>query len=124
MSHDTAQYSYCKVASIRRGGPSVGATEITSILLSMTRTRSEARRRAARGPQDPDAQAGITTDDVDPPHGDPRVTHDEAVNEVLHSPMAAMLMALLTTRLLVAALVLGAVPLQLGAAHRRCGHPV
>jgi len=35
---------------------------------------------------------------------------DEAVNMVLHSDMAAMLAALLTTRLLVAALVLAAMP--------------
>ena len=45
-----------------------------------------------------------------------------AVNVVLHSAMAAMLAALLTTRLLVAALVLDSMPLGLGAAHRHGGH--
>ena len=41
----------------------------------MTRTRSEARRRAAHGPQDHDAQAGITIDAPDPPPSDSHVTH-------------------------------------------------
>ena len=45
----------------------------------MTRTRSEARRRAARGHRDPDAQADIATVAPDPPQSDPRVTQDPDV---------------------------------------------
>ena len=78
--HDYA--SYCKVASIRRGGPRVRATENPSILISMTRTRSEARRRAAHGHRDPDAQAGIATVAPDPPQSDPRVTHGSSAGSM------------------------------------------
>ena len=46
---------------------------------------------------------------------------DAAVNMVLHSPMAAMLIALLTTRLLMAAMVVEPMPLLLGAARRHGG---
>ena len=44
-----------------------------------------------------------------------------AVNVVLHSAMAAMLAAVLTPRLLVADLVLAAMPPLRGAAPRWCG---
>jgi hypothetical protein len=50
-----------------------------------------------------------------------RLHGDEAVNAVVHSAMAAMLLAQLTSRLLVAAVVLGAMPLRRGAAHRHGG---
>ena len=53
-----------------------------------------------------------------------RLLGDEAVNMVLHSDMAAMLAALLTTRLLVAALVLAAMPPLRGATPRWCGNLV
>ena len=50
-----------------------------------------------------------------------RLHGDDAVNRVLHTCMAAMLIVLLTPRLLMAAMVLGPVPLLLGAAHRHGG---
>ena len=50
-----------------------------------------------------------------------RLHGDEAVNVVVHSAMAAMLLAQLTLRLLEAAVVLGAMPLRRGAAHRHGG---
>ena len=48
-----------------------------------------------------------------------RLHGDEAVNGFLHSAMAAVLMAQLTSRLLVAPLVLGVLPLRRGAACRQ-----